>query len=200
MKLVLDFDEVLFKTKDMREHFTQVLERKGVDRRMTELLYMKHRETGIPFSLKRFLWTVAVRTDMREVQEPHVYEEILKGCSKFVNKKLVEVVAPFSKENIIILTNGDKEYQMEKIKRSIGEDFAEEVIVVPGSKKEALQSICKEHPHEDIIFIEDQPRFIEDIDTESCKNLEVVLFGVSGIQDVQEVITQKTKHHKKAEH
>jgi FMN phosphatase YigB (HAD superfamily) len=199
MKLVLDFDEVLFKTKDMREHFTQILERKGVDRRMTELLYMKHRETGIPFSLKRFLWAVAIRTDVREVREPHVYEEILKGCSKFVNTKLVDLVKPFGKEHIIILTNGDKEYQMEKITRSIGEDFAGEIVIVPGSKKEALHSICKAHAHDHIIFVEDQPRFIEDLDAEHIKNLTVVLFGVSGVEDVEEAI-KKYSHRKKGAH
>lgn len=197
MKLVLDFDEVLFKTKKMKEHFVHVLANKGVDPRMTELLYMKHRETGIPFSLKRFLWAVAVRTDLRDVANKEVYEEILSACKKFINQDLVDLVTPFGRDTIIILTNGDKEYQMEKIKRTLGEDFAQEVIVVPGSKKEALHGICKQYAHEQIIFVEDQPKFLDDLDAEHINNLTTILFGMTGIDDVKEAIEKHSHHAKK---
>lgn len=192
MKLVLDFDGVLFNTPKMREHFTHILERKGVDPRMTELLYMKHRETGIPFSLKRFLWTVAVRTEVRSITEAGVYEEILKACSSFTNKELVTLAESIGRENIFILTNGDKEYQMEKIQRTVGIDFAREVIVVPGSKKKELEVLCDRFAQEPIIFVEDQPKFLADLTPR--KNLETILFGLAGIQDVREAIA---KHGKK---
>ncbi|MDQ5962313.1 MAG: hypothetical protein QG653_120 [Patescibacteria group bacterium] len=200
MKLVLDFDEVLFKTREMKGHFTRILERLGVDPRMTELLYMKHRETGIPFSLKRFLWAVAIRTDIGEVAEPHVYEEIMKGCATFTNHELVRLIKPFGRENIIILTNGDKEYQMEKIKRSIGEDFASDIIVVKGSKKEALHTICKNHNKSQIIFVEDQPKFLDDLDVDNVKNLTTILFGMTGVEDVKEAIKKHSHHTKKRKH
>ena len=200
MKLVLDFDEVLFKTREMKGHFTRVLELLGVDSRMTELLYMKHRETGIPFSLKRFLWAVSIRTDIDEVASPETYEEIMKGCATFTNHELVNLIKPLGKENIIILTNGDKEYQMEKIKRSIGEDFASEIIVVKGSKKDALHAICNHHKKSQIIFVEDQPKFLDDLEAGSLKNLTTVLFGITGIHDVKDAIKKHSQHTKKEKH
>lgn len=198
MKLVLDFDEVLFQTKKMREHFTRVLERYGVDPRMTELLYMKHRETGIPFSLKRFIWAVAIRTEKREILSPEVYEEIMSACASLANRELVLLAKEIDREDIIILTNGDKEYQLDKIKRSIGEDFASETIVVTGSKKESISAICKKHEHEPVIFVEDQQKFLDDLDAANLKNLTTILFGQTGIHDVKEAIRLHSKKKKKS--
>lgn len=191
MKLVLDFDGVLFNTMKMREHFTRILERKGVDPRMTELLYMKHRETGIPFSLKRFLWAVAVRTEVRSITEADVYEEILKACPSFANKELAALAGSVGRNNVFILTNGDKEYQLEKIRRTVGLDFAKEIIVVPGSKKKELEVLCDQFAREPVIFVEDQPKFLVDITP--CKNLETILFGPVGIEDVREAIAKHSK-------
>lgn len=186
MKLVLDFDDVLFKTKEMKEFFVRTLENKGVDRTLTEQLYAKHRGTGIPFSLKRFLWTVSVREDIPEIGTQSFYEELLKSCPLFTNQPIVNLISSLGAENIYILTHGDEEYQMEKIVKTVGKHFAKEIIIVTGSKKEKLASICDAHPNEEIIFVEDQEHVIRDI--EKRENLTAILFDYQGMNLLEKAL------------
>lgn len=186
MKLVLDFDDVLFKTKEMKEFFVRMLENKGVGRNITEQLYAKHRGTGIPFSLKRFLWTVSIREDIPEIGTHVFYEEILKACPLFTNQPVVKLVSSLGAENMYILTHGDEEYQMEKIIKTVGRHFAKEIIIVTGSKKEKLAAICDAHPDEEIIFVEDQEHVLKEI--EERKNLTTILFDYQGISHLEKAL------------
>jgi hypothetical protein len=187
MKVVLDFDDVLFKTNDMKEFFIRALETKGIDREITEHMYAKHRGTGIPFSLKRFLWTIAVRENIPEIAEHSFYENLLTSCPTFLNHSLVALVSSLGKENMYILTHGDEEYQMEKIARTLGGNFAKEIIVVTGSKRERLASICDTYPEEEIIFIEDKQHVLNDI--EPKKNLTTILFDYTAMSKIENVLT-----------
>lgn len=188
MKLILDFDDVLFNTKAIKEQMFVSLEQRGVSRTQAEDLYKEYRKTGIPFSLKDFLIMISQRENHSGITDGDCYEEIMSICPSLVNKELLTLVLEIGRENLYIVTNGDDEFQKEKMRRSIGENFAQETIVVPGSKKEIIEDICLRFQSQDIIFADDKVIFLNDIDMEVCKNLKKVLFNEQGLEKLSKEV------------
>lgn len=177
MKAIFDFDDVLFNAKGFKESMFSLLVSKGYSN-STEM-YERVRATEKPFSLKAFL------RDLDDTMsfETHraLYEEIMDGCSDLVNEQVVSIMKALGKENCYIVTNGDSEFQIDKIRRSIGEDCVREIVVVSGDKQEAIETICKRHKDEDVLFTDDKLKFLKNLDVEACSNLKTVLFNENGL-------------------
>jgi len=197
MKIVSDFNGVIFNNLALHEHYIKFLEHKGIDSRLTELVYMKHSETGIPFSLRRFLWTLGIRADVRSVLDPHVYDEILLGCKRFLNSDVLEVFSSINKKDIILLTKGDKEYELDKISKSVGNDFAGEVILLTDGKKEILRHISDTHKNETIIVVDSDLTLMSDEQLKRNKNIIVIPFSRHAINDFSNVIQKYRFEEKK---
>lgn len=177
MKVIFDFDDVLFNAKGFKEKMFSLLLAKGYDT-VTEH-YERVRTTEKPFSLKAFLLDL---DDHMTFEEHHaLYEEIMGACRNLVNEEVVRIMKTLGKENCYIVTNGDPEFQIDKIRRSIGEDCVRDIVVVSGDKQEAIATICKRHKDEDVLFTDDKLTFLRNLDVESCPNLKTVLFNEYGL-------------------
>ena len=192
MKLIFDFDDVIFfNTLKIKEGMYSCLEKVGVPRSITEEYYKETREKQ--FSLKNYLKELIVCQKIEGVSSEDVYEDIMKDCANFTNKEILEIVKNAGKESCYIITNGDEEFQFDKIKRAGVVDLFCEVIIVSGSKKEAIERICREFNDEKIIFIDDRSKFIDDLDLESLKNLKTVLFDENGLKKLEDEIKKDIK-------
>lgn len=161
MKLILDFDDVLFKAGGLKEKIFTTLASQGITNGAE--LYEGERSSGIPFSLKRFLYKVYERNPGAQANTSSIYEEIMAECKNLINQEIVSYVQSIGKENCYIVTNGDKEFQEDKIARTGIGAYVASVIVVPGTKKEAIEAIYKEFASEQIIFVDDKSKFFEDL-------------------------------------
>jgi FMN phosphatase YigB (HAD superfamily) len=183
MKLIIDFDDVLFKVSNVKTALFAALKSHGVNN--PEEYYAEERKMGRPFSLKKFLAHVYQQENIFGISVEEMHEEIMSVCKDSVNTELVELVRTVGKENCYIVTSGDEEFQKDKIARAGLNDLIREIIVVPGSKKEAVQSLCGQYPNEEVIFIDDKNTFFTDIDMEACRNLKTVLYNENGYENLK---------------
>src|SRR3989344_2382039 len=158
MKLIFDFDDVLFDNKLFKKHLFSVIEKAGGNRESAEAYY---RQVKNAFSLKNFLADIFKRENMRDSVEK-TYAEIMEECKNLVNQELRSIIETAGANNCYLATFGEDEFQREKIKR------------------------CGlAHPTEKIIFVDDKPEFFAGLDKEKCKNLKTILCDERGLEKLQ---------------
>ncbi len=167
MKLILDFDDVLFKnTPEFKDWMFSVIAEAGVMRKKAEAEYKKVRMDQ--FSLRNFLTGLIGNDD--------IYKKIISICSKLVNEEMIASARQTGRENCYLVTNGDREFQEDKIRRSGIVPLFKEIHILPGSKKEVIEKICQKNPGEEIIFYDDKEKFFADLDRRKYPNLKTVLY------------------------
>lgn len=176
MKVIFDFDDVIFNAKAFKETLFATLKARGYDDVKTKYDVMRKSEDT--FSLLSFLRHVTF--DSSEEYVMSLYEEIMQRCPNLVNEEVHEVINELGKENCYIVTHGDKDFQLDKIQRSIGLSSVKEIVVVSGSKAEAIKMLCDRHSNEEVIFVDDKLLFINDLPVTECQNLKTVLFNHNG--------------------
>lgn len=181
MKVIFDFDDVIFNTKQFKDSMFQTLAAAGYLE--APLKYTDIRKQGGVFSLRSFI--AKVIADSSEENVETLYSEIMNHCKECVNKEVYTLMEKLGKENCYIVTHGDQEFQEEKIKKSIREGLVQQAIVVKGSKAEAIKEICDRYAQEEVIFVDDKLLFLNDVWFEDCPNLKTVLFNENGITNLQ---------------
>jgi FMN phosphatase YigB (HAD superfamily) len=176
MKIIVDFDDVLFITSKLKERFFTILAHHGIEGAQER--YHFERKDDRPFSLMGFLKRVCEAEGVPDAAL--VYEEVMEICADCVNKELVETLQAIGSQNCYIVTNGDKEFQEDKLVRSGLYSFPREVIIVPESKKEAVEGLCRQFKDEEILFIDDKEKFFADINREVVPNLKTVQYVNEG--------------------
>lgn len=176
MKFIFDFDDVVFRNTDgLKERMYSVLTEEGISRDKAEKYYKKIRGKML-FSLKNFIAHLLGAKNKKDKVDS-VYKKIMKYCSEFLNPKIVEILKKAGRENCFLVTSGEEEFQMDKIRRSGADKFFNQISVVSGSKKHEVEKICFTYPEEKVFFIDDKEKFFEDLDFDKCKNLAVVHFN-----------------------
>jgi hypothetical protein len=179
----MDFDDTVFNAGKFKQHLFYVAESYGMHD--VETLYKEAREKGTPFSLKALLSDGMEHAGVdKAISLEQIYEEVMVVCDSCANEEVLLVVQSTGKDNCIMVTQGDDEFQNDKIKRSGVNDYFSKVIVVPISKKEVVEEICQRYSSQDIIFADDKAIFFNDIDMEKCKNLKTVLFNEYGLKNL----------------
>ncbi len=201
MKLILDFDDVLFNAKELKEIIFTTLLSHGIQN--AQEFYGMARKSGEPFSLRRFLYHVINYTRPNDkhpgVDVDTLYNEVMSACSHLGNQELIALVKSIGKDNCYIVTNGDEEFQRDKIRRSGMDALVKEVHVVSGSKKEKIAEICKAFPLEEVIFVDDKNKFFVELDMEECRNLKTVIYNENGLENLKAEIEASRQQEQNGE-
>jgi FMN phosphatase YigB (HAD superfamily) len=199
MKVIFDFDDVIFNAKAFKDVMYQILGNEGYSG--MEELYEKVRERPTPFSLLAFLEELdPALTSLENLDKKFsLYERILGFSEHLVHAEVTELIQRLGKDNCYIVTNGVESFQQDKIRRSVGQDLVREVIVVSGSKREAIEEICKRHSDEEVIFVDDKSKYFNDINWEACNNLKTVLFNENGLENLEAEIERSVNDQKARE-
>jgi len=177
MKFIFDFDDTLFDSKRFKERIYACLEKASISRSTAETHYRAVRLTQEPFSLKKFLTDLLPSPSEVEV----VYLDIMRVCQSFINQELLAVIRRLGRDNCYIVTQGDEEFQNDKIEKSaISMLFAERHIVT-GPKRELVSQICARYKDEDVVFVDNKVDALNDIDREKCQNLKTILWDEHGL-------------------
>ncbi len=177
MKVVLDFDDVIFNAKAFKELMFFYLGERGI--RNARGVYEKMRHDEKVFSVLAYLDELGINEDERDA----VYEGIMTPCARLTNKEIIRVMEQVGKENIFILSQGEEGFQRDKIERSVGDKvFGSHVAVVRESKTEELRRICDTYKGEDVIFADDKIEFLNALPATLTPNLKTVLFNERGLE------------------
>ena len=171
MKYIFDFDDVLFNnTKQFKEHMFKLITEAGVPEAEARAYYAKPEVRGKEFSLKKFIKTLfsTYDVDIKETPVDDIYQRIMQESRKFLNLDLVELAKRVGLENCYIVTNGEREFNTDKLKYTgIWDLFGGEkrIQIVPGNKREAILKICAEprKEGEKVIFIDDKQTFLNEV-------------------------------------
>ena len=173
MKYIFDFDDVIFyTTKHRLNHMFPILEKLGISREQIDAYYKKTRLEG--FSLRNTLNFFFPHQKKDEHESLH--EEIMQSGKNYINIELMEFIKKLGKENCFLITHGGGEFQKEKIRRAGAEPLFSEIIILIGSKKEAVEKICEKFKNETVVFVDDKPQYFEDLDFKKYPNLKTVLY------------------------
>ena len=116
----------------------------------------------------------------------------MSKCDNFVNNELVKFVKKIGKKNSYIVTYGDMEFQLEKIKKSGIYSLFKNIIVVIDSKKEVIEKICIQYKNEEVIFIDDKKEHFKNLDFKKCPNLKTILFTNNALRN--DVLLDLSQH------
>ncbi|OGJ01450.1 hypothetical protein A3G98_00865 [Candidatus Nomurabacteria bacterium RIFCSPLOWO2_12_FULL_37_8] len=174
MKYIFDFDDVLFNTKQFKQHIFSCLLKRGLSQRVTQAYYKKIREKE--FSLKNFIMNLFLHEQIKKIDVQNTYEEIMHECPNFVNQELLIVVRNSGTANCYIVTCGEKEFQKNKIKRSGIAHLFSKITIEPGSKKRTVEKICAKNKGERVFFIDNTANHFEDLNLDKCPNLKTILY------------------------
>lgn len=188
MKVILDFDDVLFNAKAFKELMFFYLEEKGA--RNARDVYKKMREMEEVFSMPEFLSQLFPTQE----EQDEVYKGIMTPAAWMANKEVLNIIQEVGKDNIFIVSHGNEAFQRDKIERALGDSvLLSHVVVVPGSKADEVGRICAMYSNEDIIFVDDKVLFLNDLPVSDLPNLKTVLFNQHGIETLRAEISESRK-------
>ncbi len=185
MKFIFDFDDVLFHTNNInkfRGNIYSKLGKVGILPGLIKEYIERERESRNSFSLKKMLAYFSIPENF--------YEEIMGECKNFANKELIEVIKKIGKENCFLVSYGQQEYQQDKIKRAGIASFFSEIIIVLGSKKEAVEKICAKYKDKEVIFVDDKAHHFKDLDFKKYPNLKTILYDEQGLSKLLSILPQ----------
>ncbi len=186
MKLIFDFDDVLFEnTLKFKVHMFACFERAGLPQGLAEAEYKKARDIGIPFSLKKFIGTLGIKNGFDMEKILNLYAEMMKPAKDYLNQELLQIVQKAGVNDCYLVTNGDEEFQQEKLEATGIASLFKEIYIVPGSKKQVLEKICSQNPKDFFLFVEDREKFINDLDMANLPNLKVIFFDKDGLEKLK---------------
>ncbi len=189
MKVIFDFDDVLFDTKAFKGKIFAGISKFNIDEDILKTLYEKHRKF---FNIRKFfeeaLSLSKISVSEKEIEE--ISNIVLHDLTGYVDERLVNLIHGLGKENCFILSAGNEGFQKDKMHSSGVVDVvhSEQTIIVKDDKKETLRNICSEYLNESIIFIDDKERYIEDAVSIRMPNLFPVLYDENGFEALNDVI------------
>lgn len=184
MKYIFDFDDVLFNnTMQLKGRIFKVISEAGVPEDKAREYYSEVRVKE--FSLRNFIKNLFERYNIK-LDEDKIYETIMSECSKFMNVPLVKLVEKLGKDNCYIITNGEKEFNQDKINYSNIGNLFKKIYIVPGSKKDTVEEICDNNKNEKVIFTDNRTMFFDDLDFEKCPNLKTILYTGQSAEKLME--------------
>jgi FMN phosphatase YigB (HAD superfamily) len=186
MKLILDFDDTLFDSAKLKENFFEILGKNGVLRASEQYHY--ERKDDRPFSLRLFVKRLCSEAGITEASADRMYDEIVGISSNLLDPALVRIMRELGSENCILVTNGDEDFQGDKIRISGARELVGEYVIVPGTKKQVVEWICQKYPQEKVVFVDDKQKFFDDLDLEKCRNLKTVLYDENGLANLKKTV------------
>jgi len=179
MKYIFDFDDVLFKNTEMlKPRMFQLIAVAGIDEETIKGDYYRPEVRWQQFSLLNFIKKLFTAHNITGKDPKKLYEEIMSECHNFLNMDLVEEIKKLGKENCYIVTNGEDEFNWDKLRYSgiLNYINEENVRVVPDTKKDAIKEICDLNRESRVLFIDDKAQFTQDINFADCPNLTTIVY------------------------
>jgi phosphoglycolate phosphatase-like HAD superfamily hydrolase len=188
MKILFDFDDVLFNTKAFKEHMRRIIEQEGVED--VHARYLALRERGIPFSLRDFL--TSLLKEKGDAVIDRVYLTIMDSCAQYLSPRMVGLLQSLGKENCFVVTNGDQAFQEDKIRRSGVNDLISGYAIVGGSKRDEISAFCQAYADEQVIFIDNNRIFLDDLG--GISNLTTFEYQGEEVFEAFTSLIERTKH------
>ncbi len=213
MKIILDFDDVIFNTRRFTEDYKKIFIRHGVPAAQFDYPRQRNRDGKIKtYNLERHLGLVEKKSEVDIKKLKNGIAEFIKRGRKYVFRDAVQFLGKFSHRQFYLLSRADDEqWQADKIKNSgIGRYF-KKIIICAGSKSDSICPMLKKEGagrKEKIFFIDDRVEHLEDVKKRHPKIVTILLrrkegrysdkknkwcdYEVRGLSEAKEIIRKMT--------
>lgn len=161
MKAIFDFDDVLFSTKDFKEILFSGMEKFGISKKQLSDFYLVSTEE---FNNPKSFYASFVSKNKINVSE-HELDEVVGalfvGLDKLLNQELIKVIKELGVENCFIVSMGNNEFQMNKIKGCNIEGFFNEIHIVGEEKNSVIEKLMNKFNNDYFVFIDNNLENIE---------------------------------------
>lgn len=161
MKIIFDFDDTLFSTEDFKKVVFSGLEKFGVSGDVLARYYSENR--GHFTNPRKFYYSFVLDKKLNVSSEEleEVLNEIFSDLKRFLNQEFIDIIKRFGPENCFLVSAGEKDFQMKKIKHCELDELFGEIHIVEKDKNEAIKSLMDRFKGEDFVFIDDNQENIE---------------------------------------
>jgi FMN phosphatase YigB (HAD superfamily) len=170
MKIFIDFDDVLFNTNSFVEDIEKIFAGHGVSEKVFKKYYREpksEKESKIirkynPYEQIKRIKASGIRIGALDKS----LKSFLKDTRKYLFKDGKKFLNKLKKEDLYVVSYGDRKFQMEKIKNSGIAKYFKKIVIADVSKAVGIRKILKCRniiPGEALIFIDDRAKFLEDI-------------------------------------
>jgi FMN phosphatase YigB (HAD superfamily) len=163
--IIFDFDHTLFSAKKLYFALKESFLKLGVDENLFRETFEKSKGRGRDCKPeKQFKLIHKARPEIKIGKLKETFEKILKMAPKFLYNDVLSFLKKWSKKvDLILLSYGDKKFQMEKIKASKIERYFDKIIVTKDIEKakpfkKILAYLFSNKLPQRIIFVEDNPK------------------------------------------
>ncbi|MFH1049038.1 MAG: hypothetical protein V1732_05245 [Patescibacteria group bacterium] len=164
MKIVLDFDDTIFNTHQMAQEFIKVFERNGFSEEEFYNAWKICLKKIGKFDLDTVIDLIVNSNKSESLIKKKIKEKInliLFNTDKFIYSDFFDFISGFEKNDLILLSFGEINFQRTKIENSKIASFFVEVMITVKNKVENLKLISKKHKNDKIFFIDDKAEQID---------------------------------------
>lgn len=169
--IFIDFDDVIFNTKKFKEDFRNIFIAEGIPGEIFDDCYVDPHDTR---AIKTFnpwhqLDMICLKPNYINIDKIKInsaVKKFIKDISVYIFDDVIEFVEKYGKENVCIVSFGEKEFQSEKIKNSGITKHVPNVFVTQSLKSSVISEIIsrmKNDQQEKSFFIDDRSDQIEDV-------------------------------------
>lgn len=170
MKIFIDFDDVLFNTKDFKNDIRRIFEKNGVSEKIFSKYYKEFPTRKKKGEIRKY----NPREQIRKIKKLGIkiggierdFSNLLKKSKKYIFNDGIKFLNKFKKEELYIVSYGDKKFQTEKIENSGIGNYFKKILIADTSKAVGIRKALRNkniEPGEAIIFIDDRVKFLRDI-------------------------------------
>lgn len=170
MKIFIDFDDVLFNTKDFKNDIVSIFKKNGVSEKIFKKYYKEFPAKKKKGEVRKYnpreqiKKIKALGIDTRGIEKD--FSKLLKNVRKYIFNDGIRFLKKFKKEEMYVVSYGDKKFQKEKIENSGIVKYFRRVIIADSSKAVGIKKILRHkniEQGEALIFLDDRVKFLKDI-------------------------------------
>ena len=170
MKIILDFDDVIFNTRKFNSDYRRAFCAQGIPEDVFDECYhqlsIRGRSGKKPYDPQKHLGEIKLRLPIDEKSVRRAIDAFLRGADKYLFSDAVNFFKKFNKKDLYIVSYGMKGYQDIKIKHARVQKYFKKVIILDGFKSEGVKEIVgadKIKKDEKFFFMDDKAEWVEDV-------------------------------------
>lgn len=156
MKVIFDFDDTIFSSKEFKDVLFSGLEKFSISYDTLSSYYFKNRDS---FTNPKNFYLSFILDNKMNITHNQLDEVVLGlfvGLKRFLNQELIDIIKKLGAENCFIVSVGEKDFQLSKIKGCEIEELFGEIHIVGENKNETIEELMSKFKGEDFIFLDDK--------------------------------------------
>jgi FMN phosphatase YigB (HAD superfamily) len=169
MKIFIDFDDVIFNTKQFIADREEIFKNHGIKQEIFNRYIKKLREKEqnekslMQYSLEEHIKDIESENNIDSGELRKDLSELIKNAKDYIFDEFKKFAQKIGKENLILVSHGNIHFQETKIAHSGVKDYFDNVIITDIKKTEALPKELLKKEGENYYFIDDRIKHLKDI-------------------------------------